>query len=88
MNTSIIQSQPTIALPEKPYPFAKINNKAICVALKSVNENFSKETFNKLEIALKILIENKIKPSLRPEELDYNDFINLSNAINVIRKEN
>ena len=36
----------------------------------------------------KILIENKIKPSLRPEELDYNDFINLSNAINVIRKEN
>ena len=58
MNTSIIQSQPTIALPEKPYPFAKINNKAICVALKSVNENFSKETFNKLEIALKILIEN------------------------------
>ena len=36
----------------------------------------------------KILIENKIKPSLRPEELDYNDFINLSNSINVIRKEN
>ena len=36
----------------------------------------------------KILIENKINPSLRPEELDYNDFINLSNAINVIRKEN
>ena len=36
----------------------------------------------------KILIENKIKPSLRPEELDYNDFINLSNAINVIRKKN
>ena len=36
----------------------------------------------------KILIENKINPSLRPEELDYNDFINLSNSINVIRKEN
>tara|TARA_B100001013_G_scaffold343933_1_gene272780 strand:- start:871 stop:1725 length:855 start_codon:yes stop_codon:yes gene_type:complete len=34
----------------------------------------------------KILIKNNIRPNLRPEELDYNDFANLSNSISNLKK--
>ena len=42
--------------------------------------------FKKINIE-SVLIENNIKTNLRPEELSYNDFINLSNTIsNLIKK--
>ena len=36
----------------------------------------------------RVLIENNIKTNLRPEELSYNDFINLSNTISNLIKKN
>ena len=43
--------------------------------------------FKKINIE-RVLIENNIKTNLRPEELSYNDFINLSNTISNLIKKN
>ena len=43
--------------------------------------------FKKIDIE-RVLIENNIKTNLRPEELSYNDFINLSNTISNLIKKN